>query len=319
MRAGGGEQGTTSIDQRQLTAIVDRERQQLPQEAFDVQSMLSYEERALLQWCTRVGLGAEGATVDAGCFLGGSTLPLSFGLLRRGVPGPVHSYDLFRIDGEYARHWFPDDYPFEVGGSILELFERNIEPVREIVQVHAGDIRQERWPAEPIATLFIDITKSWSTCDHVMREFFPALVTDAIVVQQDQVHWGHPWCAMTMELLAEYVEYLGFVFFSSAVYRVVRPIPRDALPAPLLQTMTADRAVDLIDRFAARVGEPFAGHVRLSAAVALATFGGYDEARARVADVARGYSDETVPYISQGLDEMPSWIDRLEQGLASPR
>jgi hypothetical protein len=63
----------------ELTATVERERPLVAQEALEVPSMLSHDERVLLHWAAREGFGAVGATIDAGCYLGGSTLPLGLG------------------------------------------------------------------------------------------------------------------------------------------------------------------------------------------------------------------------------------------------
>jgi hypothetical protein len=304
----------------ELAATVKREQSLVPQAVFDVPSMLSYDERVLLHWAAREGFGAVGATVDAGCYLGGSTLPLGFGLRQavqgtfQGRPRRVHSFDLFVVGGEWERPYYPDDFPFEVGMSITSLYERHIAPIRELVQIYHGDLLGFHWGADPISTLFVDIAKSWQVNDHVVEQFFPSLLPDAVLVQQDLVHWGHPWCAIAMELVSDYVEFLGHVFYSSAVYRVSEPIPEHALPMRLLERLSAERALLLVDRCADRVGEPFAGQVRLAGAVALASFGQYEEARMRVRELKGRYDDENAPYISQGFEQLPPWIDGIESG-----
>jgi hypothetical protein len=295
-----------------LAGVVERERPLVPLPAMQVASMLAYEERALLHWAGRESFGA---LVDAGCFLGGSTLALGFGLRSSGrTDGRIHSYDLFEVGGEWERIYFPDDFPFAIGTTTLPLYESHIAPVRELVEVHHGDVRGFRWRGEPIGTLFIDIAKSWGVHDHVLGQFFPSLVPGSLVIQQDLVHFGHPWCAISMELLDEHVEYLGHVHFSSAVYRVRCPIARAALPTRLLERLTADEALALVDRCAERVGEPMAGQVRLAGAGALACWGEFGRARERVGEVAARYDDSTVPFISSGLGLMPQWIDGVESG-----
>ncbi len=298
-----------------LNELVERERPLVPLAAMEVPSMLAYEERALLHWAAREGLGARGQIVDAGCFLGGSTLSLGFGLRAAGAGDRrVQAYDLFQVGGDWERIYFPDDFPFAVGAGTLPVFERHIEPVRELVDVHLGDIRGFRWGGEPIATLFVDVAKSWAVHDHVLEQFFPCLGPDSILIQQDLVHFGHPWCAIAMELLGEYVDYLGHVHFSSAVYRVREAIPAGALPTQLLERLSGTEALELVDRCAERVGEPMAGQVRLAGAGALVSFQRFEEARERVRAVAERYDDSRVPYISQGLEWLPRWIDGVESG-----
>jgi hypothetical protein len=291
-----------------LPGQVAREQALLPAAVLDVPSMLSYEERALLHWAAREGPGAEGQLIDAGSYLGGSTLSLASGLRAGGDPGArrVHAYDRFEVCADWERVYFPDDFEFEVGASTAGLYLRHIEPVADLVQTHLGDIHGFHWHGEPIATLFVDVAKTWETHDHVVREFFPSLVPGALVIQQDQVHFGHPWCALAMELLDDYVDYLGHVRFSSAVYRVREPIPPAALPVELLGRLSADDALGLVDRFAERVGEPDAGHVRLCGAMALIAYGEFERARERMRDVAASYDNSATPHISHGFEFLPA-------------
>jgi hypothetical protein len=304
----------------ELAATLKREWALVPQAVFDVPSMLSFDERVLLHWAARQGVGAVGATVDAGCYLGGSTLPLGFGLREsaehtfEGRPRRVHSFDLFVVGDDWERIYYPEDFSFEVGKSIISLYERHIAPVRELVQIYHGDLLGFRWAGEPISTLFIDVTKTWQLSDHVVEQFFPSLLPDAVVVHQDLVHWAHPWCAIVMEMLSDYVDFLGHVFFSSAVYRVREPIPNSALPTGLLERLSAEEALALVDRCAERIGTPFAGLVKLAGAGALACFGEFEAARARVRELVGTYDDENAPYISQGFEQMPRWIDGIESG-----
>lgn len=278
--------------------------------------MLSYEERALLHWAAREGGGAAGQVIDAGCYLGGSTLSLATGLSRSMKSSEdsrrVHSFDLFIVGGERERVYFGPNFPFEVGADIRPLFEANVAPVRSLVEVHPGDILNTTWPRERVATLFIDIAKSWATNDHVVRQFFPSLVPGSVVIQQDLVHWAHPWCALTMELLTDHFEYLGHVPYSSAVYRMRRAIAVADLPTDLLDRLSAEETLRLIDRCAERVGEPFAGHLRLLGATALMCFGDYAAARARVCEVRENYDNDTVPYISEGF-ALAQIIDEAER------
>jgi hypothetical protein len=284
--------------------------------------MLSYDERLLLHWAAGDGNPAAPAIVDAGCFLGGSTLALAGGVLARaeGAPATVHSYDLFRF-GEASEHaWVPEGFGFGVGESTIPVFEHQIQRVRDLVEIHAGDVRTARWANGPIGVLFVDIAKSWSTGDAVWREFLPALVPgESLVIQQDLVHWGHPWCAIVMELLADRFEYLGWVFYGSAVYRCVRPVRAEELQPGLLDRLSADDMLDLLERAAVRIGEPAAGFLRLSGAVVLASHGDCDGARRRVAEVRAVYDDDVMPYISEGFAYLDRWIDDVEAGTRSMR
>lgn len=296
--------------------IIEAERVLAEPDLFQVGSMLGYDERLLLRWATRAGNSSTDAVVDAGCFLGGSTLALASGVMARaGAPSPVHVYDLF-VYGEASQSaWVPEGAPFAVGASTLPAFERHVERVRPMLTLHPGDIREQSWSRDPIGTLFIDIAKGWGIGDAVWRQFFPSLVAgESLVVQQDLVHWGHPWCAIVMELLADHVEYLGWAWFSSAVYRVTRPIDASDLPESLLRDTTLEQKLTLLDRAAERLGEPIGGSVRLSGAVVLAAHGEYAAARERIAASRAHYSDDAIPYISEGFDYLDRWLTDVESG-----
>jgi hypothetical protein len=302
--------------------IVAAERAYEHPDLSEAGAMLSYDERLLLHWATRAGNPSPDAIVDAGCFLGGSTLALAGGVMARdaGPTAPVHAYDLFRYGDESERAWVPHGYDFQMGSSMLPAFRHHVRRVAPLLTVHEGDIRSETWAAGPIGTLFIDVAKSWDTGDAVWRQFFPPLVAgESLVIQQDQVHWGHPWCAIVMDLLADHFEFLGWVWYSSAIYRCVRPVRRSDLPPSLLDALSTDEMLSMIDGLAAKVGEPVAGSVRLSGAAVLASHGDLAGARDRLAEIRGQYSDATLPYISRGFSKLEGWIEDLQSGKETVR
>ncbi|GAC1442000.1 MAG: hypothetical protein NVSMB51_22220 [Solirubrobacteraceae bacterium] len=307
-----------------LTAAVEREHGVLPAEVLAVPSMLSYDERALLHWATREGFGARGQIVDAGCYLGGSTLALAHGLAARspredgGERTRVHSFDIFEVGDERERAYFTPDFPFARGASILPLFERNVAGVRDLVTIRQGDINVPGPWHDDVAVCFIDIAKSWQTNDSVIAQFFPSLAPGAIVIQQDLVHFGHPWCALTMELLSEHFDYLGYVPYSTAVYRAKGPIPPDELPLEMRERLTSERARQLIDSCAARVGEPHAGFLKLAAACVSAFYGECALASELTEGVAARYDDATLPWISEAIAYMRAFIAGVESGAIQP-
>jgi predicted O-methyltransferase YrrM len=293
-----------------LTTIVEEEIPKLPQSVHDVGSMLSYDERAVLHWAARTA--PPGAIVDAGAFLGGSALALATG--AEGREQVVHSYDLFRLDdGQQA--WLPEGFDLQPGDSTIDVVRHNLAPVADRVVLHEGDIEKETW-GDPISVLFVDVAKSWSTGDAVWRTFLPHVQPGGLIIQQDLVHWGHPWYAIIMEHLADHVDYLGWAWYSSAVYRCRESVRE--LPVPLLENFTCDQMVALVDRAARRFGEPASASVRMSAAVVLGTFGRVDEASARIAEIEARYSDDDLPYISEGYAYLKHWLELVRTQAISP-
>lgn len=289
--------------------VLDAERPLVPADVYEIGSMLSYDERVLLHWAARTAL--PGAIVDLGSFLGGSTLALAQGV---GARGAVHAFDLFTCRGEAANTWAPEGSNLAPGDSLRPLFERNIAPVGDRVVVHEGDIRDARWRG-PISVLFVDIAKGWTSGDAVWRTFLPWVRPGGLVIQQDLVHWGHPWCTIVMDRLREDFEYLGWVWTSSAVYRCRRT--PTAVPAPLLDHVDCEEMLASLDRTAQRVGHPAAGSIQLSGAFVFAAHGRIAEARERVETVRSDYDDAVVPYIEQGFAYLDRWLDDVEAGRTS--
>jgi hypothetical protein len=296
-----------------FATTLEVERELVPADVYDVGSMLAYDERQLLHWAARTG--PRGAIVDLGSFLGGSTLALASGAEHRDAS--VDAYDRFRLAADWERHWLPGGTGLELGESTRPVVERNIARVLDRVTIHEGDVENHGWDGSPIGVLFVDITKSWAATDFVWQSFMPALVPDAVVIQQDLVHWGHPWCAVLMEHLHEHFEYLGWVWFSSAVYRCISPPPPPTMP--LLDVFSCEEMSELVARAARRVGEPGAGEIRLSAVGVYCAFERYDQAREVVGEIARDYDNDRLPYIEEGFETLTQWIDDVEAGRRSAR
>jgi hypothetical protein len=220
--------------------------------------MLSSQELHLLYDLGRRHSGA-GRVVDAGCFLGGSTVALGTGLRDGGTPaGPViRTYDLFRAGWWTRESGFPEVEGLADDESFRPVFDRNVEPVAAWVDVVEGDIHALQWPGEPIEVAFLDVLKDWEANDRVVAQLFGHLLPGlGILVQQDFVHEFCPWIAVTMGRLEPYFELVG-VRSSSAVYRCTRPLPAEVTTEPV-SSLPAERKLELFDRGIA----PFRGRPR---------------------------------------------------------
>src|SRR5207302_1859397 len=113
----------------------------MPDVVRSVTSMLSFEERALLFEMARRSRGS-GAIVDAGCFVGGSTVALASGLRARtgASPRTIHAYDFLRAEPEYTSGYSADIDLLDPGASLRPWFERNVAPYRDLIELHEGDI-----------------------------------------------------------------------------------------------------------------------------------------------------------------------------------
>jgi hypothetical protein len=233
-----------------------------PSEVLNAMTMLSTSERALLYWLARDYYTGAGEIVDGGCFVGGSTLALAYGLLDGGHEWErprIHVYDLFASDPYMVEYYFkPLGITCTSGESFRTFFDANTRSVASLLQVNQGDICQIGWTGEPIEIMFIDISKHWSINDVLLTDFFPCLIPGrSVVIQQDFIFEWCPWLAVTMEYLADYFEYIAFVEHNSTVYLHTRPIPSDVLQVKLWD-FPLERKVELMDRAIGR----FSGYAR---------------------------------------------------------
>lgn len=233
----------------------------LPVATSKIATMLVPDELRLLNHLAANYYRAEGLIVDAGTFLGGSTIALADGLRRnphRPEGKPIHSYDLFEVE-EYTRGvYFPETTP--LGTSFRAQYDANIAPYADLVEVHGGDITEQRWNGEPIEILFIDVAKHWRVCDRVTAEFFPHLIPGrSLVIQQDYLyhHWVG-WLHVTMEFYADYFEYVCDTDVNSVVFLNTKKIPESVLRSNTVESLSFEEKCALMDRAANR----FHGHKR---------------------------------------------------------
>lgn len=160
----------------------------------------------------------RGSIVDAGCFVGGTTMSLVQGLLQnpqleehRGMlDGLIRVYDLFEIDDDYILGHLKENYPdrdFDGQNSFLGVFEDNLRDHVQLLDIRPGDVMLSGYRDEsPIEILGVDLCKALPVTDYVVRTFFPRLLDRALVIQQDFIHQYHPHIHLSMMLLDDCFE-----------------------------------------------------------------------------------------------------------------
>ncbi len=236
----------------------------LPAALRRVPTMLGIDELRMLHGLGKRHWANRGAIVDAGCFLGGSTMALGTGLvanpaLNAAVARPViETYDLFEIEEWTIGQFFPDHR--KAKESFFAEWQANVAPLGDLVRSHPGDVTAERWDDRPIEILFIDLAKHWIVNDHVVRTFFPALVPGvSVVVQQDYLYtcWNG-WLAVTMEVFADYFSISDTALSGSVVFRYDRQIPRNLIDGDVFASLSRSEIRRLMTRAIGR----FSGHRR---------------------------------------------------------
>jgi SAM-dependent methyltransferase len=248
-----------AVFRRPVRALETAWRQRdVPAACVGVPTMLVPDELRLLHYLADEYYTGEGAIVDAGCFLGGSTLALADGLRRnlqrRGCAEQklIHSYDRFEIEEWTIGTYFPTEA--RAGESFRPLFDANIAAYADLVEVHAGDARSRPWTDGPVEILFIDIAKHWTLCDWVTWQFFPRLIPGrSVVIQQDYLyhHWV-AWLHVTMEFYSDYFEYVCNTGVNSVAFLNTRRIPAEVLREKTVESLTTAEKSELMDRAAGR-------------------------------------------------------------------
>jgi hypothetical protein len=240
-----------------LRAGVWRQRQ-VPEACSGVPTMLMQDELRLLEFLAEEIYRGDGVIVDAGCFLGGSTLALAGGLrrnlARRCQPeaGQIHSFDLFEVEDWTRGVYFPRETP--AGAGTREIFEHNIAAYAPLVEVHEGDITAAPWTGGPIELLFIDVAKNVTVCDWVTANLFPHLIPGrSILVQQDYLygHWTG-WLHVTMEYFADEFERVCDTGSNSVAFRLIKPIAPERIKERLVAEMPIEQKIALMDSAAGR-------------------------------------------------------------------
>jgi hypothetical protein len=200
----------------QIQSIVERCQQyawhhEVPANEFlgRAATMISAGEQKMLHWFAReIELGDDGCIVDAGAFLGGSTLALATGLnLNERVSRKdyrIHSYDMFLVPKQnYARDLIGANKA--PGDTVLDIYASNLGGLNRHVVTHAGDIMETSAPKPYIDILLIDVAKTRQINSKIIVEFFAKLVPDrSIVVQQDHNDHCCPWVNASMAWLEDY-------------------------------------------------------------------------------------------------------------------
>jgi hypothetical protein len=259
----------------------------LPKDAVGIPTMLSKQERRLLYSLARDYAG-NGAIVDAGCFLGGSTAALLAGVRDRLEPSPgpsVSSFDLFRVEAFTIPKFFPDDGSVRVGESFRPRFDAHVARFDLPHDVHEGDITKIGWSGGPIDVLFLDVLKSWEINDAVLRDFFPSVVPGRTVIVHQDYGWGDtPWIPITVELMRDSLVLLDWMEWGSHVFFVERELPADVLENGV-GGLDLDTKLQLIEQSIARAEGWVQGMLEISRTILVAERDGPQAAVAELASI----------------------------------
>lgn len=201
-----------------------------------VRSMLTPAERDHLFEAASRRYTGQGAIVDLGTWLGGSTAAMAAGLVEnpheRARMNKVHAFDRFEMNQYMKKTYsYPELADIPVGGSFLPVFHRNMAPWAANVEAHAGDLTTYDWQHGPIEMAHVDIMKNWALTNAVLKKFFKELIPGvSMILHQDFVHYNTVWIHLVMYRMREHFEPVGHVKGSTTFEFHLR----SAIPAAML-------------------------------------------------------------------------------------
>lgn len=227
-----------------------------PAELAKPQGMIGPEERRCFYWLANTQLSGKGCIVDAGSFVGASTLCFAAGAAKAGRKSfskrpIVHAYDYFKAVDEYVAKFIRNKFrPIEKDESYLDVFEAQTADYRGMIAAHPGNFLEQTWCGDPIEILFIDIAKTAALNSHAIGEFFPHLIPGkSVVVHQDYFHCWHPYIHIGMEYFSNEFELIDeHVEFQSRVWRLVKPLPQEKIARMKAYDFSAAERMALLDR-----------------------------------------------------------------------
>ena len=209
---------------------------------------------------------------------------------------PIHGYELgyFPLpEGStpQVRHWFGIEYRH--GESFVHILEKAVEPYPDLIQLHIGDLNEERWPHDsPIEVAFIDVCKTIDLNAHVSKEFYPALIPGgSTLINQDYFFDRCPWIKVTMGHLKDYFTWEGQVQ-SSSVYRTIKAVPADVAAYDPFKEGTYEECLALHDAVQfPGIHRRFEMRMRISRAYLMTLKGHKDDALDTLKEIGEEYAD----------------------------
>lgn len=241
-------------------------------------ALLYPDEIAYLHWAGSQAAISDGAIIDLGAFLGGSSLTLAIGsACTDNKPPHIHAYDPFRVSPTQCG---AGQVPGRAGDSYLGIYKSNLHAHLGRITIHEGyidpwaqhaDELDAIYPTrEPVSLLFIDCAKAWGVHHSILRAFGPHLSNGSIVIQQDFQN-TFVYLAIHMYQLRGVLKPAHFPDGGSIGFIANAPISSkdlDALWTPQdLERLGRDKILtEVASWFDATTPEPIGGWVWLAAA-----------------------------------------------------
>ena len=208
--------------------------------AYKVPSMMSMVEKRVLFILARKHYSGEGVIIDAGIFLGASTVCFGEGIranphanaIRRTWDKPVIAFEKAVI-GNRMPEFFARNEVTGMGApgeSFADALRENIAGVADMVDLRVGDIMETaRDCDQPVEILFLDVLKLPEISRFMIRQFFTRLIPGvSVVVHQDYFYELLPYIMVDQEFFQDHFAFIGEAC-STALFLCTRAIDEAAV------------------------------------------------------------------------------------------
>lgn len=199
--------------------------------------MISSEERSFLYNLTKNNWKARGYIVDGGAFLGVSTKCFYKGIRDgaasadeiRNLGKPIRSYEqvvathTWEMQRTRMVHKKFNIKDVKIGDSFADELIRFTENMDDLVDMNIGDIMNVKSFDGEIEILFLDILKSPEIRRHCAEIFYPKLLENSYVIQQDYNQPNILSIKVFQEYMSDNFNHVGSVR-STSVFKLKKTI-----------------------------------------------------------------------------------------------
>jgi len=286
--------------------------------------MLGDNESRLFYHLTEQVFAGRGTIIDAGSFLGKSAYFLAKGLRQNPVyktdAHRIQCFDNFLVNEPNTVQFIKAnlDLTVAVGDSTRAIFDRQVAPVRDALDVFEGDFHTIDWPSQPIEILMVDIAKAESLGRRVAELFYTKLIPNvSVVIHQDYHHPWLPHVHVVMEYLADCFDLVIPEADDSAVFFYKKQAPPEMIARAIAYDFTAEEKLELMNRAIERLPRDHRHFVELARVIMRLNDGPLDELRAELIDLEGSakeiLGDRATTFLQQALEvrttveEMQGW------------
>jgi tetratricopeptide (TPR) repeat protein len=286
----------------------------------DPAGMLGNQEASLCYYLAKDAFGGRGTIVDAGSFLGKSAYFFAQGLRANpSLPARsqrIHCFDNFLVNEAMTVRFIANELgrTVAIGTSTRALFDAQVEPVRDAIEIHAGDFHTIEWSHQPIEILMVDIAKSVTLGQSVVELFFGDLIPGAsLVIQQDYHHPWLPHIHVVMEYLAEYFELVVPRVDDSAVFQYQTAIPAEVLRRAVDYDFTNEEQLRLMDAAVRRLSADDRYYVQLAGVVLKSRLGQRAGLMQELEELQRRFNERPLHYSQNSyFEDVASYLNEVE-------